>query len=80
MHEPIQDGVGVCRVSDDFVPAVHGKLRRDHRRAATVAFSEDFQEIVPRGRVERLQAPIIEDKQFGAAELAPVVCTDLRER
>src|SRR5271165_7117631 len=70
MNEPVEDGVGVGRVANDPMPAVHGKLGRDHRRAAAVALFEDFQEIVTGGRVERLQPPIVEDQEIGAAETA----------
>jgi hypothetical protein len=31
MNEAVQDGVGVSGVAYDFVPAVHGELRRDDR-------------------------------------------------
>ena len=57
VDETVQDGVGVGRIADDFVPSVDWKLGGDHRGAASVAFLEDFQEIVPGGGVERLQAP-----------------------
>ena len=70
MNETIQYGVGVSWISDDFVPAVHGELRRDDRRAAAVARFEDFEEIVTGDGVERLQSPIVEDQQVGAAEVA----------
>src|SRR5271165_252917 len=70
VDEPVQDGVGVGRVAYNPMPAVHGKLGRDHRGAATVALFEDFQEIVTGGRVERLQPPIVEDQEIGAAETA----------
>ena len=50
------------------MPAVHGKLRRDDSRFGAVAFFEDFQQIVPGSGVERLQAPIVQDKKVGAAE------------
>ena len=39
-------------------------------RAAPIAFLEDFEEIVTGGGVERLEAPIVEDEQIGAAEIA----------
>jgi hypothetical protein len=70
VNETIQDGVGVGRIADNLMPAVHGKLGSDHCRAAAVSLFEDFQEIVTRRRVERLQPPIVEDQQVGAAEVA----------
>ena len=70
VNETIEDGIGVSGIADNFVPAVDGELGSDHRGAASVAFLEDFQEIVPGGGVERLQAPIVENQKIGAAEVA----------
>src|ERR1700736_5159425 len=70
VNETVQDGVGIGRIADYFVPSVYWKLGGNHRGAASVAFLEDFQEIVPGGGVERLQAPIVEDQKVGAAEVA----------
>ena len=70
MNETVQDGVGIGRIADDFVPTVYWKLGGNHRGTASVAFLEDFQEIVPGGGVERLQAPVIENEQIGAAQVA----------
>ena len=70
VDETIQDGVGVGWIADDFVPTVDRKLRGDHCGAASVALFEDFQEIMARGGVERLQPPVIEDEKVGSAEIA----------
>jgi hypothetical protein len=70
MDETVQDGVGIGRIADDFVPAVDWKLGGDHRGAAAVSFFEDFQEIMPGGGIEGLEAPVIEDEQIGAAQIA----------
>jgi hypothetical protein len=59
VNETIQDGVGVGRIADNLMPAVHRKLGSDHCRAAAASLFEDFQEIVTRRRVERLQPPIV---------------------
>ena len=56
-----------------FVPSVDWKLGGNHRGAASVAFLEDFQKIVTGGGVERLQAPIIENEQIGAAQEIGIV-------
>src|ERR1039458_10019734 len=61
VNETIQDGVGMGRIADYFVPSVYWKLGGNHRGAASVAFLEDFQKIVPGGGVERLQAPRSEE-------------------
>jgi len=70
VNEAVKDRVGVCRVRDHFVPAVHGKLRGDDRRAASIALFEDFEQVVAGGSVERLQAPVFEDQQVGASKAA----------
>ena len=70
VNETVQDGIGIGRVADYFVPSVYWKLGGNHRGAASIAFLEDFQEIMPGGGVERLQAPIIENEQIGAAQIA----------
>ena len=70
VDETVENGVGVGRIADDFVPAIYWKLRGDHRGAAAIALFEDFQEIMTRGGVEWLQPPIIEDQKVGAAERA----------
>ena len=61
VNETIEDGVGIGRIADYFVPLVERELAGNHRGAASVAFLEDFQEVVPGGGVERLQAPVIEN-------------------
>ena len=68
VDETVQDGVGVSRIADDFVPAVDGKLRRDDGRSLAIALFEDFQQIVSGGGVERLQPPIVQDQEIGSAE------------
>src|SRR5664279_1309689 len=70
VNETVQDGVGIGRIADYFVPSVYWKLGGNHRGAASVAFLEDFQKIMPGGGVERLHAPIVEDQKVGAAEVA----------
>jgi hypothetical protein len=70
VDETVEDGVGVSWIADDFMPAVDGKLGGDHRGAAAVTVFEDFQEIMASGSIERLQAPVIEDEQIGAAQVA----------
>ena len=70
VNETVEDRIGVGWVVDDLMPAVHGELGCDDGRAAAVSLFEDFQEIVTRRRVERLQPPIVEDQQVGAAEVA----------
>jgi hypothetical protein len=70
VNETVQDSVSIGRIADYFVPSVYWKLGGNHRGAASVAFLEDFQEIMSGGGVERLQSPIVEDQKVGAAEVA----------
>jgi hypothetical protein len=70
VDEAIQDRVGVSGVAYDFMPAIHGELRRDDRRAAAVSLLEDFEEIVAGAGVEGLQPPVVEDQEIGAPERA----------
>ena len=70
VDEAIEDGVGVGRIANEFVPAVDGKLRRDDGGAAAVSLLEDFEEVVAGGGVERLEAPVVEDEKIDAAEAA----------
>ena len=67
MNETVQDGVGIGRIADYFVPSVYWKLGGNHRGAASIAF---LQEIMSGGGVERLQSPIVENQRVGAAEVA----------
>ena len=52
VNETVQDGVGIGRIADYFVPSVYWKLGGNHRGTVSVAFLEDFQKIVP-GRRRR---------------------------
>ena len=70
VDEPIQDGVGVGRIADDFMPALDRELRGHHRGSAPITFLEDFEEVMPGGGVEGLQSPIVEDQKVSAAEVA----------
>ena len=56
LDEPIEDRVGVGRISDDFKPVVHWKLQHHDVGFASTTLFLDFQEIVSRGGAERLHA------------------------
>ncbi len=70
MNEAVEDGVGIGRIANDFMPTVDGKLRGDHGGAAPIAVFKDFKEIMPGGGIERLQSPVIQDEKIGAAQVA----------
>ena len=60
MDEAVEDGVGVSRIADDIVPFVDRKLAGDDRGSSSMAFFEDFQQVMSRGGIERFEAPIVE--------------------
>ena len=68
VNETVEDRIGVGRVVDDLMPAVHGESGCDDGRAAAVSLFEDFQKIMPGAGVEGLQTPIVENEKVGAAE------------
>jgi len=65
MDQAVEDGVGV---GDQGVPLIDRELAGDDGGAAVVAILEDLQQVVAGGGVERLEAPVVEDKQIDAAE------------
>jgi hypothetical protein len=60
VHDPIENGVGQCRIADDLVPAVGRHLAGDNQRAGIVAVFNDFQRIALLFRQQRLRSPIIQ--------------------
>ena len=68
VNDAIENGVSVGRIADQLMPFVHRDLAGDDRRSPTVAFFEDFEEVVAGSGIERLKTPIIEDEELHAAE------------
>src|SRR6516165_644503 len=68
VNEPVEDGVGICRVTDEGVPFVDRDLTGENGRATPIAFLEDLVEITTCTGVERFEAPIIEDQKLDASE------------
>src|SRR6516162_8287716 len=68
VNEPVEDGVGICRVTDEGVPFVDRDLTGENGRATPIAFLEDLVEVTTCAGVERLEAPIIEDQELDASE------------
>ena len=62
VNEAVEDGVGIGRIADDFMPTIDGKLRGYHGGTASIAIFEDFKEIMPGGGIERLQPPVVKDE------------------
>ena len=74
VDDAIEDGIGVGGVADQLMPFVDGDLAGDERRSAAVAFFENLEEVVTRGGVERLEAPIVKDEELHATERALDAC------
>jgi len=70
VDEAVEDGVGIGRVADHLVPFVDRDLAGQDGRAAAVAFFEDLVEIAAGAGIERIETPIVEDKELGAVEAA----------
>ncbi len=68
VHEAIQDGIGVGRVTDDFVPSGQGELGCGDRRSPTVSLLKNLEKIVTGAAIEGLEAKVVHDKNLGAAE------------
>ena len=43
VNEPVEDGVGICRVADEGVPFVDRDLTGENGRATPIAFLEDLE-------------------------------------
>jgi hypothetical protein len=58
VDEPVEDGVGVGRVTDDLMPFIDRDLAGEEGRAAAVAFFEDLVEVAaaPASRGSRPQS------------------------
>jgi hypothetical protein len=64
VNDAIENGVSVGGIADQLVPFVDRDLAGDDRRSPTVAFFENFEEVVAGGGIERVKTPIIEDEQL----------------
>ncbi len=68
VNEPIENGVGVGRISDRVMPGGYGQLTGDDGRAAPVSLLEDFEEIMTGLSIERLECPVVQNQEFDAGE------------
>ena len=62
VDKPIEDGVSVSWIADQFVPFVDRDLAGDDRRSASIAFFKNLEQFVTCGGIERLKPPVIEDE------------------
>src|SRR5882724_5260511 len=68
VDEAVENGVGIGRIADHGVPALDGELAGDDGGASSVAFLENFEQIVAGLGVERLEPPVVENQELDAAE------------
>ncbi len=64
VHETIEDGIGDGRIVEPGVPVVDRQLAGDERRLVGAAIIDDFEQVVPRGLIERRHAPVIQDQHI----------------
>ena len=70
VNEAVEDGVGICWIANEGVPFVDGDLTGENGRATPIAFLEDLVEVTTGTRVERFEAPIVEDQELDTGETA----------
>ena len=70
VNEAIENGVGIGRIADHFMPFVDRDLAGEEGRAAAVAFFEDLVEVAAGAGIERVETPIVEDEKLDAVEAA----------
>src|SRR5580700_11821821 len=58
VHDPVHDGVADRRVSDEFVPALHGNLVGHQQRTLLVTVFDDLQHVTPLLGGQRLRTPV----------------------
>src|SRR4030095_1068353 len=83
VEQPIADGVGQRRLPGVVMPLARGELARDDRRAAAVAVLENLKEIAPLLILHGREAPVVENEDIHARELAEqtaVTAVGARER
>ena len=70
VNETVEDGVGICRITDESVPFVDGDLTGENGRATPIAFLEDLVEVTTGTGIEWFEAAIVEDQELDAGETA----------
>ena len=70
MEEPIADRVGQGRLADVVVPLPGWELAGDDGGAGAIPILEDLEEIAPLLILHGGEAPVIEDEDVHAGELA----------
>ena len=62
VHQPIQDGIGQCVITDAGIPLI-GRQLTDHQGGRVfVAVIHNLHQVVTVSRLQRLQPPVIDDQ------------------
>src|SRR5215471_3983609 len=69
VNEAVEDGVGVSGIANLGMPAIHGDLRGNDRRAAVVAIVDDLHQVATLLGSEPGHDPVVEDQQSDPSEL-----------
>jgi hypothetical protein len=69
VKEAVQDGVRVGGIADLVMPAVHGNLRGNDRRAATMAIIDDLHQVAALLGGELHHRPVVKDQDADAGEV-----------
>ena len=70
MNETVEDSVREGWIIELSVPVGHRELTGHDHRAAAEAVVEDFEEVAPARRIDRRQAPVVEDEDLDPGEVA----------
>lgn len=64
MHETVENGVGVGRITDELMPVLDGHLAGHEGGPAAIAILQDLQQILPAVGIERLEPSVIKNEQL----------------
>lgn len=69
VDDPVENGVGDCRLADHGMPLGDGQLRGDQRGFPAIAFLEDFQQIETLLVGQAVGAPVVKDEQLHPSQV-----------
>ena len=69
VYEPVEDGVGQCRVVHCLVPVSHRQLACGHGRTASVSVIQQLEQVLLLGCRQLRQPPIVQYKDVDASHL-----------
>jgi hypothetical protein len=69
VDQPVEDGVGECRVPNVLMPVFEGELAGDHGCSGAVAVLQNLEQVTAFRIGERGESPVVEDQKFGLRQL-----------